>query len=313
VASADAESTAFGYEETVNRVLRDARITYVELVLVRQMRDIVIRNRATVTQFLGVAEARYAVGQGAQADVLKAQTRLTGMTDELLRIEREESTVQAELHRLLDESGAPMSIVPIAFDVVTHTLDPAALRGAAAKNRPQLRGLERMIDRADREVALMQREYYPDFDVRLTYGQREPALDGMSRGDMVSLTVAVNLPIWRRSRLEPQVAEARAMRDRTREMFRAQTAETLATLDAQVAVVEQSRRSRDLIDAGLLPQSRLAVESSLAAYRVGRVDFATLLDNQMVVYSYELERVRASASEAKALAEIGLLIGESPE
>lgn len=313
MANADAESTAFGYEETVNRVLRDARLAYVELVLVHQMRDIVMRNRATLAQFLAVTEARYAAGQAAQADVLKAQTQLTGMTDELLRIDREEAAVQAELRRLLDRTDAPRPIVPVASGVVSQVLDPVALRGAATMDRPQLRGLQRMIDRSDREVALMQREYYPDFDVRLSYGQREPALGGMRREDMVSLTVAVNLPIWRRRRLEPQVAEARAMRDRGREMLRAQTAETLAALDTQLAIVEQSRRSRDLVDAGLLPQSRLTVESSLAAYRVGRVDFATLLDNRMVVYGYELERARASAAESKALAEIDFLVGKAAQ
>lgn len=156
----------------------------------------------------------------------------------------------------------------------------------------------------------MQREFYPDFDVRLSYGDREPTPEGTRREDMVSLTVAVDLPIWRKSRLEPQVAEARAMRERSREMYRAQTFEVFAALDTQAATIEQSRRSLELIDSGLLPQSRLAVESSLAAYRVGRVDFATLLDNQMLVYAYELERARTSAAEVKALAEIDFLIGK---
>ena len=103
------------------------------------------------------------------------------------------------------------------------------------------------------------------------------------------------------------------MRERTREMSRAQTSEVFAALDTQAATIQQSRRSLELIDSGLLPQSRLAVESSLAAYRVGRVDFATLLDNQMLVYAYELERARTSAAEAKALAEIDFLIGNASD
>lgn len=313
VASAEAESVEHGYEETVNRVLRDARLTYVELILVRQSRDIVARNRAVVEQFLRVAEARYGVGQGAQPDVLKAQTQLTRMTDELLRIDREEAAVQAELRRLLDEDAGAAPIVPMEPERGRTTLDLAALHEIVTSNRPQLRGLQSLVERYDQEVVLMQREFYPDFDVRLSYGEREPAADGMNREDMVSLSVAVNLPIWRRSRLEPRVAEARAMRERTREMHRAQTAEVFASVDAQFAAVQQSRRSLELIDTGLLPQARLAVESSLAAYRVGRVDFATLLDNQMIVYTYEFERARTSAAEAKALAEIDFLVGRGAE
>lgn len=311
VASADAESMSFGYEETVNRTVRDAQAGYFELILIRESRDIVVRNRAVVEQFLRVAQNRYAVGQSSQADVLKAQTQLTRMTDELLRIDREEATVQAQLRRMLDDGSDAAPILPVPSVSKPPEFDLGALREAATEDRPQLRGLKSLIDRYDREVALMQREFYPDFDVRLGYGQRDTALDGMRRDDMVSLTVAVNLPIWRKSRLDPQVAEARAMRERAREMYRAQTAELLAALDTQLANVRQSRRSLELIETGLLPQSRLAVESSLAAYRVGRVDFSTLLDNQMVVYTYELEHARATAEHAKALAEIDFLVGKA--
>ena len=309
VATADAESTAFGYEETVNRVVRDAYIAYVELGFVRRSREVVERNRSVVEQFLRVAEVHYRVGQGVQSDVLKAQTQLSRMTDELLRIDREEATVQAELRRMLDSAAIAALILPAAIPSRSRDLDAEALRQIAMTSRPQLRGLERLIARYDQEVALMQREFYPDFDVRLNYGLRDRALDGTSRENMVSVTVAVDLPLWRKSRLEPQVAEARAMRERAREMYRAQTAEVSAALDTQLAIAQQSRRSHALIETTLLPQSRLTVESSLAAYRVGRVDFATLLDNQMVVYSNEIELARVAAAYEQALAQVDFVVG----
>jgi outer membrane protein TolC len=313
VASADAQSVAFGYDETVNRITRDAHIAYVELSLVRRSREIVMRNRAAVEQFLRVAEGRYSVGQGAQPDVLKAQTQLTRMTDELLRNAREEATMQAELRRMLDSAADAAPILPAPIPPRSGELNGEALRRAAAEHRPQLHGLESEIARYDREVELMQREFYPDFDVRLSYGQRDRALDGMNREDMVSLSVAIDLPIWRKSRLAPQVAQARAMRERAREMHRAQSAEVSAALETQLATARQSRRSLELIETALLPQSRLAVESSLAAYRVGRVDFATLLDNQMLVYTYESELARAGAAYEEALAQIDFVVGATRE
>jgi outer membrane protein TolC len=312
----DADSIKFAYEETVNRVMRDARAGYFDLALVRQSREIVVHNREVVEQFLHVAEARYGVGQGTQADVLKAQTQLSGMSEELLLIDREEAAMQAQLRRLRDDvSDPPPLLRPTPLPSVPKTLniEISALRQAAIHDRPQLRGLQSLIERNDQEVALLQRDFYPDFDVRLSYGKRERTLDGARRDDMVSLTVAVNLPIWRKNRIEPRISEALAMRNRTRELYRAQSAEVLAALDTQFATAQQSRLSADLIEAGLLPQSRLAVESSLAAYRVGRVDFSTLLDNQMIVYRYELERARTAAAYAKALAEIDFLVGKAPE
>ena len=77
----------------------------------------------------------------------------------------------------------------------------------------------------------------------------------------------------------------------------------------QLATAEQSLESARLYESGILPQARLAVESSLAAYRVNRVDFLTLLDNQMTVLNFEVSHAAALSSYNKALAEIELLIG----
>ena len=61
--------------------------------------------------------------------------------------------------------------------------------------------------------------------------------------------------------------------------------------------------------AAVLPQARLTVESSLAAYRVNRVDFFTLLDNQMTVLNYEIAYATSVVSQNKALAEIEFIAG----
>ncbi|MBI3067496.1 MAG: TolC family protein, partial [Betaproteobacteria bacterium] len=69
-------------------------------------------------------------------------------------------------------------------------------------------------------------------------------------------------------------------------------------------------RSARLYRGDILPQARLTVEAALAAYRVNRVDFLTLLDNQMTVFNYEIAYVTAVANYNKALAEIDLLTGK---
>jgi outer membrane protein TolC len=133
----------------------------------------------------------------------------------------------------------------------------------------------------------------------------------MPRDDMVSLTVGVNLPIWRKSRLEPQVAEARAMRSRAQSMLAAQQLETQAALDEQRAIATQSRQSAELYQSTLLPQARASITSALAAYRVGGVDFLTLRQAQLREFEVSTELAEVIASHNKAVAEIGLLVGRS--
>ncbi len=311
VAAKDAESIAHAYQETVNRVLRDVRMAYIELALTTETARLVERNRQVLEQFLKISESRYGAGQGTQSDVLKAQTQLSRMTDELIKLGRERRTIEADLSRALGRApgaGVPVAS-PLQLSEAIFELD--SLLEAALKDRPQLQGLKSVIDRNARALDLARKDYYPDFDVKLSYGQRDKTLDGMRRDDMVSLTVAINLPVWRENKRDPRVAEAIAMRDQAVDMYEAQRNELVAKLRQQTAIAEQSLKSARLYETGVLPQARLAVESSLASYRVNRVDFLTLLDSQMTVLNYEVSRASALASYNKAFAEIDFLTGKS--
>ena len=310
VAAKDAESIAHGYRETVNRVVRDIRTSYFELALVTESTRLVETNKQVLEQFLQISESRYAVGQGNQADVLKAQTQLSKMADELIKLGRERRLIEAELARALGsgpEAGVP---VPEALRLRDAVPQFDALRETAIKERPQLLGLQSLIDRSGKTLDLTRKDYYPDFDVKLSYGLRDKTREGIRRDELLSLTVAINLPVWQESKRDPRVAEAIAMRGQAIETYQAQLNELTSKLRQQVANAEQSMKSVRLYETGILPQARLAVESALSAYKVNRVDFLTLLDSQMMVLNYEVSRASALANHNKALAEIDLLVGK---
>jgi outer membrane protein, heavy metal efflux system len=185
------------------------------------------------------------------------------------------------------------------------------LAEAALRDRPQLLGLQTLIDRSQKALDLARRDYYPDFDLRLQYGQREKDIEGMPRTDLFTLTVAFNLPVWGATKIEPKIAEAQAMREQAISLLQGQQNELVARLRQQVATAEQSRESAKLYETGILPQARLALESALAAYRVNRVDFPMLLDSQMTVLGYEVNHAAAVVAYNKALAEIDQLTGRS--
>jgi len=314
VAVADATSIAHAVDETVNRVLRDVRITYEELRLTVTSQHLVTETLETVSQLVAIAEARYAVGQATQTDALQAETQAVRIQQDLLRLGQEEQLRRSELKRLLghhDEEAVP--VVPTRATLLELPGTPAALMQAGADQRPQLQSLAALVDRSERELALARREYYPDFEVRFGYGQRERTLEGLPRDDMVTLTVAVNLPLWRRSRLEPRVAEALAMRTQATSLADGQRLETQTMLESALATERQQRDSARLYRSTLMPQTQAAFESALASYRVGRVDITTLLEARMRVYEAALGEAEALAAHNKAIAEINFLTGRAPD
>ena len=310
VADRDADTRRFAYQEVVNRISRDVKLAYFGLALTRESVRLTEKNKRVLEQFLATGESRYAVGQATQADVLKAQTQVAKMSDELLKLAREQRNMEAELNRALgriDERQLPESELPV-LRTVSISLDD--MRAQAHNSRPQLQSLQSAVTRNDKAVELARKEYFPDFDVKLSYGQRDRTPMGERRDDMISLTVAINLPIWRTQKVEPRVLESIAMRDQATSMVRAFQNEINARLRQEIANQEQSFQSAQLYENVVLPQARLTVESSLAAYQVSRVDFFTLLDNQMTVFNYEIAYVSAVVNQAKAMAEIEFAIGK---
>ena len=112
---------------------------------------------------LKVSEGRYAIGQTAQQDVLKAQTQLSILELQQERVRREQATREGELNALLNREttarrGQPEDLQLTAFDA---TLE--ALIAAAAEHAPMLRRDRIMIDRSQIAVEAARRDYKPDF------------------------------------------------------------------------------------------------------------------------------------------------------
>jgi cobalt-zinc-cadmium efflux system outer membrane protein len=310
VAEDEALAVESNLQELVNRVRRDVKVAYFEVGFVDESLRLAERNRRVLEQYLSIAEARYGVGQGTQADVLKAQTQVSKMLEELIKLGRERPMLEAELNRAAGRGAAPAAINPPPAQARDVALRLDELRASARENRPQLAAQQRMMDRNAKAVELARKDYYPDFDVRVSYGQRDNFQD-MRREDMISFTVAINLPVWRESKRDPRVAEAEAMRGQASAMYQARLNELDAMLRQQVAAAEQSLKSVRLYETGLLPQARLTADASLAAYRVGRVDFFSLLDSRMTVFNAEVGYAASLAAYNKALAEIEFLVGKS--
>lgn len=313
VAAADSRSISSAVEEATNRVIRDVRVAYEDLRFARTTESIIKSTQKTMRDLVTVSAARFALGEAAQSDVLKAQTEVVQLQLDLLRTRQDVAARQAELRRLLGRPAADDAIAPTSATLTELRADAGSLRRDALDRRPQIRALDALVEKNDRELELARREYFPDIELRVGYGQRDRTFDGMRRDDMITMTVEVNLPIWRKSRLEPRVAEARAMRREAEAMASAQRLETQANLEQQLALERQSWESAGLYRTTLLPQTRAVVQSTLNAYRVGRVDFLTVLDAQIRVFETEKGEADAIATHNRTMAEIDFLTGATPE
>jgi outer membrane protein TolC len=78
--------------------------------------------------------------------------------------------------------------------------------------------------------------------------------------------------------------------------------------DAYLSVTAADRLIR-LYKEALIPQASTALESSLAAYRVGRVDFLSILNNWTVIVNFQLEYYNQVSMREAAIADLERLTG----
>lgn len=89
----------------------------------------------------------------------------------------------------------------------------------------------------------------------------------------------------------------------------AMRAETRADVAEAHADLVRARTLAAMYRSTLLPMAEAASQSSLASYRVGRVDFMTLLENRMGVNRYRKELAALEGDEGTAWAELEMLTG----
>lgn len=288
-----------GWNELAARI----KATYAELEFVR-------RNELLVRQVLDlmvgmerIALARYTGGLAPQQDVIRAQVEQTAMKSELLMIERERRMLRARMNMLLGRAAnAPLADPEQsrALPAVAR-LDAGALAERARSNNPQIVAEQARVSaaRSNRDLALRNR--YPDVSVGVRAGE-------LAIGKWEWM-LEINLPLQQSSRRAAE-RETEAMLAAAVARHEASANQILADLAENLAGLDWAQRSEALTVNSLLPQTELSLESALAGYENGRVDFASLLEAQRQVRQARQRQLRSRADAQLRFAEIERLVGE---
>jgi outer membrane protein TolC len=169
--------------------------------------------------------------------------------------------------------------------------------------------MKKMIEAKEKAYDLAKREYYPDFNFKFAYGQRDNGPD-MTRRDMLTGMMELNIPIFYKTKQERKVAETKADALNWEAQYRAMKNDVLFMVADMATMAHQRERQHELYRTGIIPQASLQVNSAMSAYRVGKVDFMTLLDSQMTLYRYELEYHQAITEYEKSVANLEAAVGK---
>jgi len=314
MAEKEAEAVSTEIKEKINRIVKEVKTAYYDLSHVYRATEVAQRNKKILEDFSKIAETRYSVGEGIQQDVLKSHIEVSKMVDELIMLGQRKKALEAKLKALLNrppetQMGEPEEVI---FRKLPLTLEE--LQKMALEMNPTLKGMKKMIEAKEKAHALAKREYYPDFNLKLAYGQRDNMRESdgteIKRRDMLTGMIEINIPIFYNSKQSRKVAETKADILSWEAQYRAMKNEIFFMIADIGAMVHQRERQYELYRTGIIPQANLQTQAAMSAYRVNKADFMTLLDSQMTLYKYELEYHQVLTEYEKNVANLGATIGK---
>jgi outer membrane protein TolC len=275
----DAEVELAAFHAMEIDVLSRLKQAYVRLAYTQAAARVLAKNRELLQQLLRVTEARYTVGKAAQQDLFKAQTQLSLLEARLLRLEQERRSAQAEIGSLLArpfaDEAEDLKAVPFA-----ETIDELAR--AADANSPVLAKARKSVQRTEVAVNLARKDYYPDYTLSAGY------FNMGAMAPMYMLRADVSVPMFYGRKQRPAVAEAVETSRQTRRTYEAADQEVRLRLQDEFLAASTASKLLALYSNTVIPQAGLALESSLASYETGAVDFLSVLTNFNAVLEFQI-------------------------
>lgn len=287
IAETEAERAARRYRMVTLDIIKQVKEAYFELHYLSRSFEILTRYLDLLNDFSQMAEVRYGVGEGIQADVLRSQVEISLLQERLEVLEERRESARAQMNALLNRSpdaslpGAP-PVPESAVQELPFSLERLYLE--AREQNPEVDAELLQIQKASLQLDLAKKELWPDFGLSVAYMQRGGSFD-----NMYEYRAGLEIPLyfWRKERLgvEENVEELQ----RARHSYQSKLQEVTFQIKDSYIGARTSYRLIRLYREGIIPQATASLDSSLSAYEVGTVDFLALVDNALTILNYELQ------------------------
>jgi outer membrane protein, heavy metal efflux system len=304
-AERDAEYARHRYEAAAREVEEKIKELYFELFYHGKTLTILERNQEDLRQIQQIAEARYRVGQGLQQDLLKAQLQTTEILKEHAMHHQEEDQEQLQLKQMLGRDPDSPNIDIGEVEATHLQLDTAQLAQLAASGSPDLAADRAMAARRAEALKLAHQGYWPDFTVGYTYQKTGP---GFRDYYMLNLGAKIPLYFWRKQ--TPAIEQAALEAESARQQTVATRLQVSSAAESSLIAMRTAERIISIYRDGLIPQAETSEASAMSAYRVGKVDFQTLLSSVLDLQNLRQEYYRSVADHEIAIAKIQQVIGD---
>jgi outer membrane protein TolC len=245
-------------------------------------------------------------GTGSLSGVIKANIEYGMIEEEIINIRQEEKENEEKIYYILGDRvrlDLPVDPGPVFADFNKEEVMKKIL-----SDNPDIVLARLDVDTTRDEVALKQNESSPDMEVGASYMQRDNN-GSMKRTDMVSVMATLNLPVWFWKKNVPMVDEMKKKNEAAKNIYQDKLNELRARAETLVTRLVKWRDLYKLYHDRLIPQSELALETDLARYRTGTVEFMPVIDTVRMLLRYKKELAMTVKEYYASYSELSALMG----
>lgn len=310
----DAQAAGHSVEEVRLQLIKNVKSKWWQLYYMDRALETVAINQTLLRQFITVAKTKYETGKGLQQDVLLSQLELSKLMDQDIQLQAIRRNQVIQLNILMDRpANDPIELPDKVSKMMPNLASENELYQKAEFVRPRLKQMETQIDAAQSRFDLAKRDYYPDFKLGVTYGDRtgdNPLPRGGARSDFVSVMVGVKIPLYAGRKQSKAVSQKSLELQKNRYALLDEKGLVTAAISSAVTDYHRAKQQFSLYGSGIVPQAQQTVQSMLAGYQVSEVDFLNLVRSQMTLFNYELQYWKALSDANQALARLEAAVGE---
>ncbi len=310
VAEARATVADRGVELLEAVIIERVQRAYWQLHFAERAEQITRINVAVINTLTDVVHSRFAVGQGAQQDVLQAQVAHSRLRTELQEREQAARSGRRALNgavgRPPDDELPPTQ----APNRSPRAVDRVKLARTVLSESPFLDLARSQVDLQAQGVREAKYDRAPDLLIGVDYRFRGVVPGDLTQGaDMFSVTFGLSLPIWARGKQKARIRESRYRLMEARALEDSVVLEITTRLERLIDVVERLNAEIELYQRELLPEADQALDASIADYQSARVGFVSVLQNWQTELELQVAHERLLSDREERLAEVETLTG----
>ena len=296
--------------ELEGMLVRSVSEDYFNLYFTDQSIRINKENIGLLKSFVEIAETRYSVGRGIQQDVLKAQVSLSKFEEKLINLDFDRKKIVARINTLMNRDPQTPLIIPGTLSKTENVLSESELMELVEETRPLLRAIKHRIKSKKKMAKYSRKLVLPDLAVGVAYTQRDELTAGaMGGADFLSVNVGFSLPIKPGNRQSSKVEESEASVRIFEESYKNALNNVRRDIEINYSDIYKGNELIVLYTERLLPQARQSLNSALSGYQVDKVDFITLLNNQVTLFEHQINYFRILSDYEKSIARLEATVG----